>query len=595
MTIAVLSLLLVIFQMILQNGYHFSAYLSYVATPFIALLNFLPIFLVMLTLYSLTNRVHLSFWLTGTPLVILLTVNYYKIFFRDDPLKLTDLTLIKETSNMLENYELAFSPLVAVMLVVFVLLGIYVTGIIGAKKQKPLFRIICGVLSVALLICSYFTVYQNKAVSRNVDGFANIYYEVDVSRNKGLVYYLLSSEHKNTFTPPEGYSGEAAEEILARYNTDTQQMPNVIAIMSEAFTDITENAENLEFVDGKNPLQNIQRLREQGIYGDIIVPGFAGATASTEFEYLSGANVSLIDSTMPDIYKKYVTQNMYGVTQVFKDADYSALAIHPGHSWFYNRENVYRYMGFDDFITADELPSDVEKVNYYISDAVTSRLICDNYEKHLSATPETPYFNFTVTIQNHGPYMDYKTEREPVLVRPEGIDDTLYNIMNNYFLGLYDADKLLGEVADYVDTLDTPTVIVFFGDHLPYFDADQTGYDALGYNIDQSTPDGLLNKFKTPYLIWGNTAYRESANPPTGNRGVISSNYLATEMLDYMDTVPSSYFAFVDELKGELPVILGGKYYNKDGEIVTSPSEKQQRLIDEYSILQYYILRDAVK
>ncbi len=581
--------------MILQNGYHLFAYFSYVAVPLITLLNFLPVFLIMMFFYSVTGRISVSFWLTGTPLALLLTVNHYKILFRDDPLKPTDLTLVKETANIMENYELTFEPVLIIMIVLFIALGIYITRVIKPKKHAPVFRIVCGIVSFVLLVCSYFTVYQNKAISKNIDGFANIYYEVDVSRNKGFIYYFLSSEFKNSFNPPEGYSKEAAENILARYEkSSSQEIPNVIAIMSESFSDLTTSAENLEFKKDTNPLQNIQRLREQGMYGELIVPGFAGATASAEFEYLSGANVSLIDRTMPDIYKKYVTQNMYGIPRYFKDAGYSALAIHPGHSWFYNRENVYRYMGFDDFITADELPDDVEKINYYISDSVTSQLICDNYKKHLSEAPGKPYFNFTVTIQNHGPYMDYETEREPILVRPQGIDDTLYNILNNYFLGLSDADRLLGEIADYIDTLNTPTIIVFFGDHLPYFDAEQQGYKAIGYNIDQSTPEGLINKFKTPYLIWGNTAFREQNTPPTGKRELISSNYLATEMFEYMGVTPPPYFAFLNELKHELPVIIGGKFY-KDGEIVSSPGEKQQKLIDEYEILQYYILRDAVK
>ncbi|MBR2430591.1 hypothetical protein IKB17_03895, partial [bacterium] len=47
------------------------------------------------------------------------------------------------------------------------------------------------------------------------------------------------------------------------------------------------------------------------------VPGFAGATASTEFEFLTGMNIYTIDSSMPDVYKTHVTSKLYSLVDIF--------------------------------------------------------------------------------------------------------------------------------------------------------------------------------------------------------------------------------------------------------------------------------------
>lgn len=600
--ICILSLFSVIFQIIMQNGApteDFKNYLIYIQSPLLILFNFLPIFLLTVFFYFLLNSISKSFFVINLPFLMILIINHYKIFFRDIPLTITDFSLAQEAISILQNYTIEFNLRVFILSLLMIIIFIFLFKYIHAQKNNKEIRLI-GIFSTVLLIfLSYLFIYSNKELYINVHTSTNEYYDVNIVTEKGLIYSLLS---KNTLTTlyekPTNYSTEKIQELMQSYaskNTSNKRMPNVIAIMSEAFF-YPENAENLEFYENKNPLKNFDRLKENSYYGNIIVPGFAGATASTEFEFLTGMNIFTIDSSMPDVYKTHINSKIYSLVSIFNNLGYNTLAIHPGHSWFYNRTSVYKYMGFDNMIFASDLPKNVEKVNYYISDNVTADLIIDNYKKHLETSPDKGYFNFTVTIQNHGPYIDKQTDKDPIVIRPENMDEKLYNIVNNYMIGLNDADNLLGKVTDFANTLDTPTVIVFFGDHLPYFDSELQGYKDIGYPITDNSLESLKLKHTTPYIIWGNDKAKELINLQggtiiTGQGKDISSNYLGLELLKYINMDLPPFFNFIDALKEKINIITQNYYYIEN-KFYTQLPEEFEGLINDYKIWEYYNLKE---
>jgi len=288
--------------------------------------------------------------------------------------------------------------------------------------------------------------------------------------------------------------------------------------------------------------------------------------------------------------------SLYSLVDIFKDLNYKTLAIHPGYSWFYNRSSVYNYMGFENTIFISDLPDEVEKVNYYISDNVTADLIIDNYQKHLDNNPEQGYFNFTITIQNHGPYINTPTDREPSVIKPDNMDDTLYNVVNNYMNGLSDADNLLGKVTDYASTLNTPTVVIFFGDHLPYFDSELQSYQDIGYDITANNLDSLKLKYTTPYIIWGNDAAKElivsqGGTVLTGQSNDISSNYLGLELLKYINMDLPPFFHFLNKLQNEINIITP-YYYSLNNTFSLELPKELNDLLDDYKIWEYYNLKE---
>lgn len=588
--VTILALTLVIAQSIIQNGIDFTAYLFQITHPLILLLNFLPIFLFMSLFFFITNSLWKSYLITAIPVTVLLIINHYKTYFLDAPLSSRDIAQAFEAVSIAQNYTLTFSPKIfticLLLFAIIVFLMQKTTNTEITTKQK----LISFATIFIVFILSFTLIYKNTYIYENVCVTDNIFYDVDIVNNKGLIYSLLAKTSLDTtYNPPDGYSSEAVQTILTDYDAKnkTTQTPNIIAIMSEAFFD-PQSATNIEFY--KNPLPNFNRLRKTGYYGNIVVPGFAGSTALTEFEFLTGMSTYSIDSSIPNIYKTHITQPINSIVSLFKNLDYTTLAIHPGDSWFYNRKNVYEYMGFDNAIFKSDLPENQPQTNYYINDSVTSALIIENYKKHLENTPDKNYFNFTVTIQNHGPYMDYETEREAILKRPENVSDELYNVLNNYMIGLSDADKLLGDVADYIDTLDTPTVLVFFGDHLPYFDSELLGYDAIGYDITSPNLEALKRKYSTPYIIYGNNAFR-TKNTLSGYAGDISANYLASELLDYIN-ISTPFFNFTKMLRNQINIIAPNYFYTNNLP-TTELTQDKMSLLQQYKILEYYNLKET--
>ena len=599
---ALLSFFCVMFQAVAQNGANARGYLTFLTSPVIVVFNFIPVFLVMLFVYCLTNRVWASFLLTGLMLDIALFINHYKVVFRAEAFKFSDIILAGEAFNITKNYSFGFSLKLFIVFLMSFLLFVFVLAAVKNKKTPFLKRGAVLLLDVLLMAGAYLGIYRNKALYDSLPSFAGDYNEVSLISNKGLVYSFLVGIKDTGYEKPDGYSVSEYYNILDKYDKEDKESkgeykPNIIGIMSEAFFDM-EECEKAEFYPGMKPLENMRRLRSEGVYGSMIVPGFAGSTASTEFEFLSGDNISLISKTMPSVYNSYIHKPLYCLPQYLKSQGYDTLAIHPGHNWFYNRESVYAKMGFDDFITLEDLSGDLKKINYYTADSETSKLIIDNYKKHLE-TSSKPYFNFTVTIQNHGPYKSDETYDTPRYVKPSDMSNDMYNIINNYAEGLANADALLGEVMDYINTVDKPTYLVFFGDHLPYLDAEYKGYEYLGYDVSGSSEESIIKKYKIPYVMCANNAAKEyeaqnGLETKKGEQELISSNFLTGKFLDFTNMSVPAYYRFTNEVEKSVSVI-SPIFYIENGKFTENLSSNGKKLINEYAICQYKNLKEYEK
>ncbi len=595
----IITLLLLVMQTVIQNGADFKVYISQLCHPLAFIGNFVPLFAIVSVLFLLTGNVAWSTVPVGICLNVLLTINHYKVVFRDSPLKPSDLSLGREAANIVQNYPVEFCPRIFICTLIMVLCSLFVICCIRTTKRAFLPRLYVAIAVVIVYVLLHMFYITNAHIYKTSNKDAKGYFEVQECNYKGFIYTFVSNFSVSAYhyAPPEGYSDKKAQGILDQYNDEainTDKMPNIIAIMSEAYFDI-EQAKNASFYESPNP--NFTALKKESQYGHIIVPGFAGDTASTEFEFLTGASLYLVNRQKPSPYNFCITKDAYGLPRVLKDAGYNTLAIHPGDPWFYNRDKAYKYLGFDRFISKDDLPKDTEFINNFVSDNETADLIIENYKNHLKNNPDKKYFNFTVTIQNHGPYSTYGTWRSPVYVRPDGMSEPLYNTINNYTIGHQDADALLGKVIDYLRSVDEPTVVVFFGDHLPQFDEERKAYEYLGYDITAENGDleSYQNRFSTPYLIWSNPSAKQliSQNgkaPFVGDKGYISSNFLPGMLFEYIGAGMPRYFAYTQYVM-EKSEVIGSDYFVVNGKKLHEVPDEIYREYMDYRIVQYYNLK----
>ncbi len=595
----IVALLLIIMQAVMQNGRDYEVYLSQLSHPPVLIGNFVPLFAIMSVVLLLTGSIAWATVPVGVCLNILLIINHYKIIFRDMPLKPSDLSLGHEAMSIVRNYPIEFCLRIAVCMGIVLVISLFIICCVRVKGTDFMPRLYAAAAVVVFYCIMHALYFTNENIYNVANDDIEGHYEVEDCNYKGFTYTFVSNLSISAYHygKPEGYSDSVARSILAEYDgdiIDEDKMPNIIAIMSEAYFDI-EQAEEAQFYESPNP--NFTALKSEAQYGHLIVPGYAGDTAATEFEFLTGASLYLINRLKPSPYSICVTGEAYSLPRVLKDIGYYNLAIHPGEPWFYNRRTAYKDLGFDRFISKEDLPEDTETINKYVSDNETAELIINNYKKHLKENPDKKYFNFTVTIQNHGPYSTYGTWRSPVYVRPDGMEEPLYNMINNYTHGHQDADVLLGKVTRYLRKVNEPTVVVFFGDHLPQFDEDFNAYDYLGYDV--TAEDGDLesyhNRYSTPYMIWSNPAAKQLITdngkaPFVGDAGDISANFLPGVLLDYIGAGMPRYFAFTQHIM-ERSEVIGSDYFVVDGKKLNTVPDEIYREYMDYRILQYYNLK----
>lgn len=585
--IFILSLWTIVFQMVAQNFNITQLY------PPILLFNIIPVFLVICLLYFITGKIAISYVVTNILLGILLVINHYKIKFRDEPLRMSDFSLGNEATNIIQNYSIKIDIIVIAMIIFLAVSFWFVLKKIKNKRPNFILSLIGIVITFVIAVTCNQTIYTNTKRYDKLLSSLGIFQESRIVSCKGLVYTLLNDAHTTKYQPPEGYSKNKVNEILGQYEQPeyTEKMPNVIAVMCEAYADI-QDWENIEFKK-ENPYRYINHLKRKACYGSIFVPGFAGATATTEFEFLTGNNTSAISPTMPTAYKTHINGNVYSIARHFKNLGYETASMHPGYPWFYNRQNVYLRMGFDSFTSKDDLEGDIPNINTYALDTVAYDMIVKDYERHLAEAPDKGYFSFLVTIQNHGPYDDdelrYETE---YISKDTGLTDEEYYIINNYLGGIQATSDFIKDIYNYINTLDEPTVFIMFGDHLPYLDAEEKIYEKLGLDIVSNTYQAYENRYTTDYLIIGNDAYTDNNKPKVrGRQKLISANYLSLKLFQYMNMVLPPFHSFLYDMMQYAPVL--SKQYNGTGEgFEEQLPEEFNEVYKNYKILQYYNLKE---
>ncbi|MCQ4726296.1 LTA synthase family protein [Anaerotignum faecicola] len=573
-------------------------------TPLLFLLNYIPIILTILLLFFIFNKAVFSTISAGCFFLLLEFVNNEKILLRQDPLFPTDLTLFTELVGIAKN----FTPrtlIFYIMLLVFAAFVIMVSFIFfKTKKINPKIRAGGAVLVLAVfMLCNNF-LYKSEQIYNSFNVYENPYFEVNQYGSKGFLYSFIHKFNTMQVTPPDGYN--QAELIEAEnsydYKTDeykNSEKPHIIMIMGEAFSDLSENS-HLNFENYRDPLENWKKLSqsENALSGHIIVPNYGGGTSNTEFDVLTALPTRYTGNSSTSY--SLIRKEMDALPWRLREIGYNTMAIHPGYSWFYNRANVYRYLGFENFIHLESFQGSEKYRGGYIADKYASDSIIENFENHISSS-DAPIFEFCVTIQNHGPYDEKYNEVIKTFDTDIELSESEETLLNSYFMGIIDADKEIGRLTDYFSQTDEPVVLVYFGDHLPGFSNGMDFFDILDYNIDANgAPEQILNIYKTPFIIWENNAAKEISDfslvkdtleLPYNN--TISSNYLGTTMLEIMGINGiSPLYDFENSLRKSLPVITTSNFMNSSGEYTSYLTAEEQNKIAELKNWVYYKMFD---
>ena len=483
---------------------------------------------------------------------------------------------------MTKRYEINFSSNMIWMIVGLITITVLLKMFFKYKINSKRIRIVTSLVVVLTTAYVVNGIYFDEARYKELGdkSLINIWSEPQQFQSKGFVYPFIYSISYAKEDILENYDESKAIKDLNKYeykNIPNNQKVNVISIMLEAYNDFSK-FDNLD-IDSE-VYENFHKIQEQSIHGKLVTNVFAAGTINTERGFLTGYHS----------HPKYLT-NTNSFVRYFKDQGYTTKAMHPMYGWFYNRRNVNEYLGFDSFDYYENKYEKIQKEFY--NDLDFFDFIIKDYEQ--SRDKKEPYFNFSVTYQNHGPYEHESSPDKQYLKKKDNYNDVDYNIVNNYLYGISQTDKALKKLTDYLESQDEPVVLVFFGDHNPWLGKDSTGYNMLDINIDVSTEEGFSNYYETPYIIWANQKAKDTLNKDFKGEGKdISPNFLMSELFEYLGWQGNEYMQYITDLKKNIDVN-NNPYFKENGEYTKELSKEGKIKYDDFKNVEYYYGRNFKK
>ncbi|MEG2254062.1 MAG: sulfatase-like hydrolase/transferase [Vagococcus sp.] len=512
------------------------------------------------------------FYVVG--IVLLGIANSLKLSYRMEPIYPEDLKMIVEWGMMRDI--LGWVLFLLFICVVFALIGTLIYSFYDSLKLSPrLQRIRIVTLVVTLFLMVYISHFNDpnnllrKAYNRTAKWIP--YSQKMNYYNTGFVGGFLFNLQVEGMEKPEGYSKEAIQSITSKYDAKadkvnkekkTGEQPNVVYIMSESFSDpLKLKGINMT----PDPLKDYREVASEGIYqGQMLSQNYGGGTANIEFEALTGFSMGLLNPQMTTPYTMMLPKEKEfpSIVSTLKQQNYEATAIHPYNTSMYKRKDVYQTFGFDRFIDEKTMTyQDKLSTAGYISDESAFKEVLS-----LLKEDENPQFVHLVTMQTHMPYTnkyehsDYQMSGE---TKGKGIE--------NYAQDIAYTSEALEAFIKETKQLDRPTVVVFWGDHLPGIYPD----DVLADNEE-------VTAHLTEYFV-----YDGRDNSPT-KETVISPFYFPSLVGQSEGIKTTGFLELLQEVHAFLPAFEKDQYfYDNSWQKEASLSKEEEAVFHEYELIQY--------
>ncbi|WP_230413205.1 LTA synthase family protein [Paraburkholderia antibiotica] len=257
--------------------------------------------------------------------------------------------------------------------------------------------------------------------------------------------------------------------------------PDVIVVQSESYFDARRLGEG---VSGA-PYAHFDRARRESFeQGELAVPAWGANTMRSEFAMLTGLTSAALGYARFYPYM-FVRRACASLAGYFRRGGYRSVAVHPYYADFFGRRRAFAHMQFDSFLDIEHF-DDASCVGPYVGDlAVADKLI-----SLLQASDDKPMFAFAITMENHGPLHLETVACGEATARHTLGEDARWHDLTAYLRHVENADAMIGRLTAYLRQRGRPTVLCFYGDHVP---AMSSVFDAL-----ETEPT------RSDYFIWRN-------------------------------------------------------------------------------------------
>ena len=576
--------------------------------PLCLLLEWALIAFAMLGFFFLFQRRSGGAIVLAVALYILGIAEYFVILFKSMPISPGDLTALSTAAAVAGTGYTYTITSFCMLSLAFTIIAIQICSLaaqLAPKRQKGSWRglvlnlliaVAClgGIAAHTTLFDYYHTLYIQVYSWRPLES----YYR------QGFLPSFISGAQTIKPSKPEDYSVSGAKKLISEYadeydsNNQTggsstarieaekqfdEEKPTVIAIMNETFSDLSIYQNMHANYQGPTYFKSIDDCLSRG---RLYVSAYGGGTANTEFEFLTGNSMAYLGSGVYP-YTTYDLTDTENLASQFKSLGYYTTAMHPNHGTNWNRENVYKDFGFDQFLTINDFEG-AETLRGMVTDKST-------YDKILELldTNSDPQFIFDVTMQNHS---GYDTGLIPYDKQVSlNIDGEFNSNVNEYVSLIQQSDEALEYFLGKLSKLDRKVVVVFWGDHQPFFP--DTYNNRWFTNEDDATHQERL--WQTDYIIWAN--YDVAGNSQTSHEEDLSSNYLSSELMKLIGAPLTDYQKAHLTLRQSLPALNSVGYEDAQGRWLLSSSKSDETYSDtiaaacekarsDYHTMQYYMM-----
>ena len=512
--------------------------------------------------------------------------NMYVARFRGNPIVPWDIFSWKTAASVASNYDFKPDMRIVVVTLIFLAIIVLLQWLKIKINQIKLWKRLLPAAGVVLVLVLFAGRLQDEGFQTSHKLYPFLFTPAHMTNVNGIAVTFVMDLAYVSVEKPSGYNAKEAQGILdsyqnaggdtaENYETKQEDLPNIIVVMDEAFSDVAALGDFLPSEDYMPYLHSLQEGVENTITGTANVSVCGGNTANSEFEFLTGNTMAFLpQGSIP--YQQYITDEIEALPSHLASLGYQTVATHPYGATGWERDTVYPLLGFADSIFKDEYWN-ASYVRKYVSDDSCVDKIIEIYE---GKQKNKPLFVFNVTMQNHGGYTDEYENFHPFIK----VNNVKSISLEQYLSLVKLSDEALEKLITYFSKVDEKTVIVFFGDHQPNDTVASMIIKLNGSSVSELNEEELKMRYEVPYVVWANYDIEEKTDADT------SLNYLAANVLKAAGVPTTDYQNYLLELENTYPVISAMRVRKADGTDTNAVKEKEG--LQEYQKLQYYQLFD---
>ena len=546
------------------------------------LANYLCYLMVFAFLYALSRKLWVTVLSGGFLFLGFGIANYFVVESRGQPILPWDIQGVGTAMTVFRGYAYRPTPVMTLAAMGFLLAVVVSVKLTTGEKPSKRFRVTERGVALGMASALFIMLFpMNIMAGMGISVWA--WNQKSSSEMTGITAGFFANCQFLMVDKPAGYSSAQVKEVSEEVSQledpepvgDPQELPTIIAIMNESFTDLGAVGEgNATFSQDNLPF--LHSLQESGdvVWGTAYSSVYGGNTCNSEYEFLTGNTTAFLPvGSKP--YQQYLDEKQTSLVSLLGDTyGYECVAVHPGDHSAWQRDEAYPALGFDEFIDVDRFDVHRRLEHGLTSDRSSYDQVIYEYEHR---DKEKPLFLFNVTIQNHGGYDD---EDYPTTVQVEQAPGE-YPQTEQYLSLTKKSDQALEYLIDYFSQQEEPVVILFFGDHWPNLEPEFLSM-LLGQDSENLSFENIMREYQVPFFIWANYDLEGEEIE------AVSLNYLSGLLLRAAGLEGTDYTNYLEDLRQTLPVITAVGMLDQEGNwYKNGDATPYDDLLNEYNILEY--------